>query len=949
MRLRTATLGAAWTAFLLAGPVAVAQPPVKPQTSVERFRAARDLILEGRFDLAGEQLRDFLAGNPTDKDLLDLEAKFGVTVFEKLKLVPRWSEDPKANAEYVKIVDDILAKDREARRKLYRDPARIAKFVRNLGETTEERIYAEQQLYPSGDAVVATTVDILRGSNDLTLRAGVLGAVRRLGPEIVPGFLASLEGLPDDVKGSLLTAIVNRTDALALTNSAESDPRPWLWYYASSDSPAVKAETSALLRGLIGPIEKRPADVELYNLAKPFAEKKAEFKSLDAVANKVTVWTWDAAKLNVFPTVTTKPQAEEFYGYRYLRWALERNPGNVPAQELFLTFASERAVERSKFGVLSKSEPAAYQLLAASPSPMLIRLLDQAMKDQNTPLAFALAQGLADRAEKAAVNPTVVELPDGKKVEKPAVLVRALDYPEPRVQLVAAIGLLRIPGPPLHGKQARVVDILKRAAGAEPPAAGTSNTGRALVVDPSDMRADRVGKYLADLGFATERFTSGRDVIRRIHKASDFDLVVLDRHIANPELGDILAQLSDDANLARRPVLVVASTDKAVPVPLDQMLLRLAGLVAVTETDEPAVTPPFSIDPRKPLPDDLQKETRRIAAARDKEFEGIFLSRLARLKRLVAAANLPADKNLQARLDLRLPQFTWAAIMAEYLVTPESAPETVRRFEAINTVVLSRPELTGMSDKVNTDGVVRLIEQIQTNMDAERFARLDAMRKRIPPATLGLPPNSGRDLLLEDRLARLVGKRKGMTVIPEPYSLVGFEDDVKAAVQDPGAMPRDPAEKRLAAKYAVEWLRRIALNEVPGYDVRPAEPALKTALREDELAEPAIDALSRIPTADAQQDLLNVALAGTRPAEIRFRAADRAQLHIQAFGKLIPATQAAAIAPAAEMEKVGDLKGKLLVLQQLLVGTPNEIVGLIPKYPNPLTPPAAPMPEPKKD
>lgn len=946
MRLRAATFGIT-LAVLAAGPAVVAQAPPKPLTPLERFRLARDLILEGRFDIAGETFKDFLAANPTDKDLLDIEARFGVTAFEKLKLVPRWSDDPKADAEYAKTVDDIIAKDREARKKLYRDPARIAKFIRNLGETTEERIYAEQQLYPSGDAVVAPMVEILRASANNELRAGVLGAITRLGPELVPGFLASLEGLPDDTKTSLLTAIVNRTDVLALTSSAESDPLPWLWYYSAAASPAVKVGASDLLRKLVGPIEKRPADAELLALARPFTEKKANFKSPDTHGGKVAVWVWDGTANTVAPTLTTKTQAEEFYGQRYLRWALDRNPANQPAQELFLTFATERAVERSRFGVLAKSEPAAYQLLAAAPSPMLIRLLDQAMRDQKTAQVFALAQGLADRAEKLAVSPTVVDLPDGKQVEKPAVLVRALDYPEPRVQLVAAIGLLRTPGAAAHGKNARVVEILKRFAGAEPPAAGTTNTGRALVVDPNDHRGERIGGLLKDLGYVTERLPSGRELVRRVNRAADFDLIVLDRHVANPELRDVLAQLHADPNIARRPILLVASTDKPAPVPLDQMLLRLAGLVAVTETDEVTVTTPFSIDPRKPLPDDIDKVRRAAIAARDRELETIYLSRLARLKRLVANANLPSMRGVQARLDLRLPQFTWAAIAAEYLVTPESAPETAARFDALNKVVRGRPEIALATDNVNTDGLVRLIEQIETGLDAERRARLDAMRRRIPPQTLGLPPNTSRDPGLEDRLTRLVGKVKGITVVPEPYSLVGFDDDVKAAFQDPGQLPRDPAEKRLAAKYAVEWLRRIALNEVPGYDVRPAEPALRTALKEDELAEPAIDALSRVPTAEAQQDLVNFALAGARPVELRFRAADRALLHIQSNGKLIPPNLSGAIPAAAENEKAGDLKGKLLVLQQVLLGTANEIGGLVPKYPNPLVPPPAPAPEPK--
>ena len=75
-------------------------------------------------------------------------------------------------------------------------------------------------------------------------------------------------------------------------------------------------------------------------------------------------------------------------------------------------------------------------------------------------------------------------------------------------------------------------------------------------------------------------------------------------------------------------------------------------------------------------------------------------------------------------------------------------------------------------------------------------------------------------MAVEYALAGLVRAMPGAVVIPEPYTRVGFEDDLRSAVADPSQLPRDPAEKKAAARAAVEWLRKLAVGDVPGYDVR---------------------------------------------------------------------------------------------------------------------------------
>src|SRR5207253_3779262 len=55
-------------------PAAPGQPGEPPKSPKVLFRQAEDLIADGRYDVAAEVLKAFLAANPTDRDFLDITA-----------------------------------------------------------------------------------------------------------------------------------------------------------------------------------------------------------------------------------------------------------------------------------------------------------------------------------------------------------------------------------------------------------------------------------------------------------------------------------------------------------------------------------------------------------------------------------------------------------------------------------------------------------------------------------------------------------------------------------------------------------------------------------------------------------------------------------------------------------------------------------------------------------
>ena len=130
------------TLVALAASAGVAQPPAPaevPKTPGQLFEQARGEIRDGRYDVAAETLKRFQAANPTDRDYLDITTK-EPTALLKLRNVPEWSQNAAAQADAKATVEAIIVRAEESNKKLYQDPARIAKFVRNLGETLEERL-----------------------------------------------------------------------------------------------------------------------------------------------------------------------------------------------------------------------------------------------------------------------------------------------------------------------------------------------------------------------------------------------------------------------------------------------------------------------------------------------------------------------------------------------------------------------------------------------------------------------------------------------------------------------------------------------------------------------------------------------------------------------------------------------------------------------------------------
>ncbi len=915
-------------------------PPPKPQ---EVFQQVRLLITEGKYDLAAVFLQAFVDSPRTDDDVFELEKRYGTTTFVQLRTIPKWSDDIKTEKQARANTEIIVKWATEAIDKVLKNPTRVQKYIRNLGATYEERQYAEVELRRTSDFAVPFMAESFRKNLDPKISAAILGTIPTQDHASVAAWLAALDGLTPEQQFTVIAAIVSRPDVLLLLNKAQTDFVPYLLWVAGSPSspPAFRTFATEQLRILLPGARKLPPEAVLVVAARVYAEQRAVYA--DAAVNPdgrpttVPVWIWTSAdeKLVKQPVVPAS-QADEYFGLRYARWALEIRPDYEPAQVLVITIATERAMDRGKFGDLARTDPAVYQMLATAPTTVLTDLLARALVEKRTGLTLALTQAIGDRAEKAPAS-----APDGKL----SLLARGLDYPDPRVQLAAAHALLRAAVPVDPSLKIRVIEVLRRAAAAD-PGVPSGAKGQALVTDPNRQRADASGALLRGLGYDVELFANGRDLLRRVARASDFDLILIDHHVPNPELPDLMAQLQANVNTARRPIMVVASTDNPIPPSLDQLLLRVAVLIAATESDPIVMPTPFVPNLRQP-PETRDSERAAVQTQRDNIFRSTAQVRIDRLQRVVDTAGLALTSDQTFQLQLRIEQVTYAALAAEYPLTAESAPRTFEHVAQLQKQLRTQPSVPAYTRRLGIDHLMKVIERLEIDVAKVKYSqdRYDALQSRVDAEALGLVVQSPRDPFIEARVARLVRSIPGVRVIPEPYSRAWFEADVNAAFADPADRPRDPIEKKAAAKLAVGLLAKMATGEIPGFDVKSAAPELIAALRVDDLTDPALQGAARLPSAEAQQALITLALTVGRPLPFRIRAADAAIRHVQANGKLTPDSLAGPIATQSGAEPDPELRGKFGVLKGLLVPAPADYLNSLKTYSPPLIPPAAPMPK----
>jgi CheY-like chemotaxis protein len=934
----------------------------KQPTNVDEYwKALQFEIAVGSFDIAARHISGLLALNPTEKDLLALEAKYSLAAMLRLRNVQRWSPDINSREKMKR--DAAIAFDKEARtnvekliqltsdalKKELSNPERITRFAKALvAPIPEEAAFAQKELLRSGSDAIPVLLDILQQSPPSDQRAAILELLPKYEVVVVPQLIAALDTSELNLRMDLLKMLRRRSDYTSLQNSVETDIKPNLWFY-TAPIPGHAEELRTLAREMLIGLLSRHPDVDrdserrlpqyqLVQITLQFLNHKARFTT----PGNVAVWKWTANKAVVQQMNTS--EAEEYYGLRYARWALTIQPDYAPAQKAFITLALDKHHGRTGGSAepLAKSSPGLHAALAAAPYDLIADLLQTALDESRVNMAVSLIQILGERTEVRAVRTS--EKPVGGTTEKPllraSLLQRALDHSDRRIQFAAVDALLRTPSPQGQERAAQIVKVLANTLeGGENP----GGKPKAMIGDPDRVRGEALGSIMRQVGFEVEVKRVGKDLMRRLQEKADFDLIVLDQHIPGPMLPDLLAQLRADYRTKGIPLMIVASPNTPTTAHPITLLARLAAVVAAEEHIgfEKAVRR----DPNDPSLDLLSLR---------------FSGRLDRLKQLVESAGVTVSADVVDRL--------------EYLVYLTTAPEAMglpEDLEMHRLVIPNRERRSRMLELTTGQGRGRIaaeeppfsFSREKTPALAEVLARYEAAQKRelldladvywrilqygqqdkagvrvqesIPAVAIRYPE-------IEGRLKHLTVGYKKVRVIPEVFTDYALRDELNdfASFQDPKIAATEKAKN---AQVALEWLRKMALGELSGYPWADAEAALRHALQRPEHALLAIDAVERLSSKEAQQDLASVLLSNL-DAPIRARAGDALIRHIQQRGLMTSAPQRKLILDLATTETDPAVRIRVLALKGILDADAKAIgKGLIGYTPAP-----APAPAPKE-
>jgi hypothetical protein len=703
----------------------------QPETPQEYWAAMSYEIEVGKFNLAAQDLKGFLAKNPSDEELLQIEEQEGMSAFLKLLTIPELRNDAKP----------LLERVTAAVRKLRSDPERIRRFVQNLSATPEERAYAIRELRKSGAVVVPYLIDGLRAGGAKETHDAILMALVELGPEAVPPLGAALESGIPSLQLELIDVVRQRREAQAV---------PYLRYPSATGdgSDLVRRKAIQTISEILGtePARLPPAKEALTQEAERYYQHRVRFGDPQTAA----IWEWDGN--HVVARKVPASQAEEFYGLHFAKLALQLDPSYEPAQLVFLSVALDKALQKSGVDQPADAGVSSVKELLRVVNPALINAtLDRALEDHRIPVILGTVRALGDFGDSRALNSSAERTPP---------LVRALYFPDRRVQIAAADAVLRIPNPNGSHYSTRIVEILRRAA-------LTGPLPRVLIGSSNADRGNQVARIIRTFGYDTEVRTTGRTMLQRLAEASDIDLIWIEEAIADPPLPYLLAQLRADINSGLLPIIVTAPTD-----------------------------------PR---------------------------------------GNIPAD--------------------------------------------------------------------------------------------------------LQPRLERLVAPYRNTWVMPSTLDAVLLRHAVDDRIVEASGSPMTAKEHTSNAALAMAWLKRLAVGEVPGYDVRTAADAILKALHTEGLALAAIEAAGKLPGRKAQHELANVVLRELNP-EIRTAAAVELAHHIQQHDSALVPQEEQGIRELYAATTEGKLKSALaLVLGSQRPNareTGERLKGYRPEFkPAPAPPPAA--------
>ena len=495
------------------------------------------LAKHGEADLAKKFLQKLIRANLDQEGWLKLTGRFGTAMFERIGANPSIQPEGKLVAE---------AALGTLHKKLT-DPQRIEQLIVQLQDPSKDkRSRAVAGLRDAGSAAVVPLLRVLADPK----RKAEFAEVRSV-----------LEYLDKDAQLPLIAAARSPNSTLAvqaievLKNTRAARAAVYLLGPATipKGDPSVQKAAQAALETLTQHTATPAQALQvLTDRARQYLDRLQQPFSLELLNRRVTIWQWDKDLRFVTPNEYPVRLADAIVATMLARDALAIDPTNEKSRQVYLMAEMERlGLTAESDGAIAVEKSLADQITQYGPGPIMTTLENALLTDRTTAaiVAVKLLGRFGPDRMKTLLQTGI----------KPTPLVRAVRSGNPHLRFAALEVILGLrPTTPFPGSS-YVSEGL-------PFLASSTGSRRAMVAARTSSEASRVAGFLANLGYDIETAVTGNEMMQKLVKSPDYEVVFIDDRIEKPNINILVQKLRRDGRTGGLPIVVMGYeglTDRA--------------------------------------------------------------------------------------------------------------------------------------------------------------------------------------------------------------------------------------------------------------------------------------------------------------------------------------------------------------------------------------------------
>lgn len=440
----------------------------------------------------------------------------------------------------------LLAMADEGMRAKKTDASRIQANLMRLGEGPRPYYLAVKELAYSGPYVVPHALAMLQDPGKKDLAPMVIRALVEIGKPVVLPMTRAL-ATPDDKLKETVAGILGDIGypySVPALKGLIENPKSTDGVRAAATKAILKIGDESLL--------KTPAKQLYLELADKYYYAKIVVADERQPTTDLFDWVQDTGL--IYRAASSKA-INDILAARACSDALKVDPGALEAVARWLSAMMQMEAKEGKPAreidpFLPKDMPTLDFFAGSAGQQHLYRVLDWALKDQNTSVAARACKAL----ERVADEDFLTLYGQGD-VGSPLVL--ALNYPDQRVRFAAVFALAAIrPGKPFTGA-GRVVPTLSEALNLEAQKS-------ILLAEPEADNRNRLQAKLKEGGWNVSTATTGNQAVSSARAMPRIDAIVVSSRTKDVGHADVISLLRSDYQTAMTPIIVLSYPDDPV-------------------------------------------------------------------------------------------------------------------------------------------------------------------------------------------------------------------------------------------------------------------------------------------------------------------------------------------------------------------------------------------------